>query len=120
MVEYPEHNKLHAVRDRSEAIGEFLEWLRGQRVNLMVWREDIEDTMPCSNWNCIGGEVRGKPCPFCNGTGQTTYMRKEWWPLGKTIEGILAEYFDVDLDKLEAEKRAMLDGIRMADARERE
>ena len=33
-TEYPEHIKLHAVRDKSQAIGEFLEWLNSKGVVL--------------------------------------------------------------------------------------
>lgn len=27
---YPEHDKLHEIKDKSQACGEFLEWLRGR------------------------------------------------------------------------------------------
>lgn len=33
-------------------------------------------------------------------------------PVSKSISAILAEYFDIDQQKLEAEKRQMLDNIR--------
>lgn len=31
MSEYPEHDKLNAVKDQSQAIGEFLDWLRDEK-----------------------------------------------------------------------------------------
>lgn len=34
-----------------------------------------------------------------------------WLPVQKTIEMLLAEHFDIDPAKIEAEKRAMLDDI---------
>lgn len=34
------------------------------------------------------------------------------WPVRKSVQEILAEYFKIDLVKLEDEKRAMLDEIR--------
>lgn len=35
-------------------------------------------------------------------------------PVGKSIQEILADYFGIDLNKIEAEKRQMLDEIRGA------
>lgn len=46
MSDFPEHDKLHAVADETQAIGEFLDWLANQGVHLMVWREDLTDTRP--------------------------------------------------------------------------
>jgi hypothetical protein len=38
-------------------------------------------------------------------------------PVSKGIEGILAELYEIDLVKIETEKRAMLDSMRAANAR---
>jgi hypothetical protein len=38
-IEYPEHIKLHAVRDKSQAIGEFLEWLNSKGIVLCCKEE---------------------------------------------------------------------------------
>jgi hypothetical protein len=46
MSMYPEHDKLSAVAEQTQAIGEFLEWLQSQRIQLMVWREDLTDSRP--------------------------------------------------------------------------
>jgi hypothetical protein len=37
-------------------------------------------------------------------------------PVGRSIEQVLAEYFEIDLNKIEAEKRDMLEHIRAANA----
>lgn len=34
MDSYPEHEKLQKVKDQSQAIGEFLEWLNSQKIYL--------------------------------------------------------------------------------------
>jgi hypothetical protein len=39
MSEYPEHEKLAAIQDKSQAIGEFLEWLNSDGVRLSRWDE---------------------------------------------------------------------------------
>ena len=31
-MEYPEHDKMHLVKNSSQAIGEFLEWLEGEEI----------------------------------------------------------------------------------------
>lgn len=67
---YPEHDKLKSVKDKSQAIGEFLEWLQHEREPIVC----IADT-----------------------TG--------WIPVTNEI---LAEYFEIDLEKLELEKQEML------------
>lgn len=38
------------------------------------------------------------------------------WPTHKTIEAILATHFEIDRDRLDAEKREMFDQIREANA----
>lgn len=43
MDSYPEHEKLKLVADKSQAIGEFLEWAEGRGIVLASWcREDSE------------------------------------------------------------------------------
>lgn len=39
------------------------------------------------------------------------YYEARMFPVNKTINQILADYFDIDLNKLEAEKRQMLDAL---------
>ena len=72
---YPECEKLKKVHEKSQTIGEFLEWLEGEKgVVLMVEKED--ETYPIS--------------------------------FQYHTEGLLAEYFEIDLKKVEAERREML------------
>ena len=68
-MKYPEHEKMKAVRDKSEPIGEFLD-------------------------NC--------KYTLCE-TVDNNFV-----PVGKTIEKILAEYFNIDLNKIEQEKQQMI------------
>lgn len=82
-AEYPEHEKLHAVRDHSQAIGEFLDWTQCEGVHFGRYDDSIQD-------------------------GQVLQI------LHYQIPDLLAEYFGIDLDTLESEKRAMLDAQREA------
>jgi len=93
MTATPEHEKLHKVQEKSQAIGEFLEWLQGEKKYTI-----------CQYVDTIGevdeeGYSRQFPVK-----GYVTIMER--------TERLLAEYFDINLDVLELEKRAMLDELR--------
>ncbi len=77
MSEYPEHEKMLAVKEESQAIGEFLEYS-----GYVLMKHD----------HGYGGEI--VPAPVMD-----------------SIEVILAEYFDIDLTKIEAERRQMLEAL---------
>ena len=83
MSQYPEHDKLKAVQEESQTIGEFLDTCG---YTLAKWSKephlvDYAELVPVGN-----------------------------------IQDILAEYFEIDPNKIEAEKRAMLEGMRTANA----
>lgn len=71
---YPQHEKLNAVKDQSQTIGDFLEWLNEK--DFVVAKFDAR--------NCM------------------------LYPEYLSMDRILAEYFEIDLNALESEKRAML------------
>lgn len=89
---YPEHHKLEKVSRQSQTIGEFLD-RSGYRVCELI---------------CVRcGAVRAGETKDCCAVPNEHYV-----PLRKSIERILAEYFEIDLAKLDQEKRAMLAEIR--------
>lgn len=77
----PMLDRMKAVRERTQAIGEFLEWLQSRGYVL------------CSRTE---GE-----CP------DIPYL-----PAAKSTEELLAEYFGIDLDAAERERRAVLEWVR--------
>jgi hypothetical protein len=116
--EYPEHEKLRAVSDASQAIGEFIET---GGFTLGEFREAGNNGEPRYVWE-EGREIDRAP----NGND---YLRShadhnpayESWrgeliPVGKSLTQILADYFEIDLDKIEHEKRQMLDEMRAMQA----
>lgn len=87
MPKTPECSKLHLVKEKSQAIGEFLVWLRHDK-GYVICRDDKyteEDA----------GEEHGVLVPACINTEQ-----------------LLAEYFEIDLKKVEKEKLAILKAAR--------
>lgn len=76
---YPEHTKLRAVKDRSQCVGEFIEWLDEQGIFL---------------------------AEYWGGRDRTLYRAHE------SRDSLLARFFEIDRDRLEEEKRAMLEECR--------
>ncbi len=76
---YTEHEKLKAIKDQSEAIGQFLEWQTSKDRDLCQFNSKHDDYLPLFHGS---------------------------------IEKILAEYFEIDLQKLEEEKRQMIEECR--------
>jgi hypothetical protein len=97
-IQYPECEKMKAVHEKSQTIGEFLEWLQNEKGVLFSERhhhddgcyDDPED----SDWATCG------------------YTENSLAPLNINIEKVLAEYYDIDLKKVDAEKDQMLNELR--------
>ena len=87
-AKYPEHAKLHAVKEHSQAVGSFLTWLQDERKPRVVLEPNPDDLV----------DEDGEP--------------KQYDPDGLRIEKLLAEYFDIDQKKLSEEKDAMLEDLR--------
>ncbi len=77
-IDTPECDRMLAVREQSQAIGEFLDWLDEEKgVELMVL-----------------------------GDGGASYE-----PFYFNTNKLLAEFFDIDLDKVDKEQRAILEEL---------
>ncbi len=82
---YPQHAKLRAVKEESQAIGAFLDWLQHEREpRVLLCNQEPGDNFPGIDWTAT------------------------------PVEKLLAEYFGVNLVELENEKERMLDAIRAA------
>lgn len=95
---YPEHEKLNKVHKLSNNIGSFLDWLihqKGVKLYLSV------NKLPT------------------NTHVDESYVRIGAVPMLYKPNELLAEYFNIDLKKLEEEKQAMLIEIRKLSEKER-
>lgn len=81
---YPEHEKQHKIKDFSQKCGEFVDWLQKEKGLVLA--------------------VYGK---------RVTNADK-LYPADPSIPQLLAEFFKVDPQKLEVEKREMLEAMRAA------
>ena len=76
--ECPECDKMLAVKEDSQSIGFFLEWLNSKGYSLIRWYDD-----------------------------KSPYILNE-----TSIEKILGDYFEIDLNKVHAEQTAVLEYLR--------
>jgi hypothetical protein len=122
--EYPEHEKLRAIKEQSQALGEFLDF---SRFTLCEFREAGSNGEPPYVWTERALKVRpdrAKRWPrffdFVDGRAEHNPAHESWdegyVPVMKSIEAVLAEWFGIDRDKIDAEKRQMLDRIREVNA----
>lgn len=85
-MDYPEHEKMKAIKADADVISSFLEWLQSQKLFLAHYHMHTPD---CKRNEC-------------------DYHSDEIVPLKLTIEDVLAKYLDIDLKKLSEEKEEML------------
>ena len=85
----PELDKLAAISERSQAIGEFLD----------TSPYILYETVPCEKYH-----PRLAATAYCSQGSHTV-------PTSKTIQQILAEYFGIDLQEVERERRMILRGM---------
>ena len=89
-IKTPELNKMLAMQDKSQKIGEFLEWLSEQDIELMKQPEEkCSDCYECENCGSVIMEY-----------------------INQNREQMLADFFDIDLGKCEKERTALLDAVR--------
>lgn len=94
-TKYPEHQKLKAVAERSQTVGTFLDWLRDEKgISLAVQHEHNESCHEEGRWNRCG------------------YSAGDYVPAFASTRNLLAEFFAIDEERLEREKRAMLAEMR--------
>ena len=104
---YPEHEKLAKIKDQSQAIGDFLEWLRTGEADPTGFDRSIF----LATHEVITEEY--------SATGEWHDLPKDKWYVGDRLvlfrynmEELLARYFGIDLKKLEEEKKQMLEELR--------
>ena len=81
MGDYPESKRLAAAAEQTQVIGEFIDWLQGQGVQLMIYREDLEDhrpTDPECEVSFNSDDVR--PCDQVRDNGDGDHVKpRAWW-----------------------------------------
>ena len=76
----PMLGKMSKIKDTSQKIGEFLEWIGHREPKLFLCELDQD--------------------------------AEQYWPSYPDIEKLLAEFYEIDLNEVEKERRQILDAIR--------
>jgi len=99
---YPEHDKLHKVIDKSQIIGEFIDWLHDKKEIVFVKWEEWEEKI--------------EPRRHTDGTLEAarTITHKKYVPVYTKVDALLADFFGIDQDKVEKEKLAMIKALKEA------
>ena len=101
MSDHPECDKVAAVAEQSQAIGEFLEWLPSKGLTV-------------ATHYCLTADEY--PSHVCSEQRDCCEMSERFVPLSYQTTKLLAEFFDIDLAAVDREQRAMLDQLRAANA----
>lgn len=88
-VDTPECEKMQAVKGESQAIGEFLDWMTSSKGYVIA---EYPKALKVLHHHAL-----------------QTQVGDELLPIHTRIEELLAEYFNIDLKKVEKEKRALLE-----------
>lgn len=94
MSDYPEHDKLVAQRARHEAAQDFIDFLLDELGYSLMTYERIEYP------------------PLLGPGNSPPRYREEWVPVQTRRATLIAKFLDIDEDKLEEEKRQMLESLR--------
>lgn len=141
MIDTPECDRQHAVQADAETLSAFLDWLTANGIHLAYWEDTkpcdhttgasvtpgqgyptIEGVRASRKWRCVNGRLIGHPdsnapgvdggeCPNCEGTGRVERVEPRLVPQPGSFNQLLARYFGIDLDKVEAERRQVLDAL---------
>lgn len=112
LSDYPEHEKLRAVAKESQTIGEFLDWMSFEKGIVrasLVEAHKVWVPMEKGNGFALRQNTDGE-------WGYWEHYSDKLWMDTTPIVNLLAEFFNIDQDVLEEEKRAMLNVLRKQNA----
>jgi len=101
-----ELEKLEVVRDNSQAIGEFLEWIFNTKNYHLAKYLTEEEYEREDNVYYVDGLYEK------NRFKRHEFGKEELIPVSIDIEKLLAEYFKINLTKVEEERREIMENIR--------
>lgn len=100
MSAYPEHEKLHKIKDLSQSIHDFLEWAGAERNIMLGYSAKFSET----RWKSVFGDETEE------------VMVERFAPFPGSLQILLSDFFGIDLEVLEREKRHMLSELQAANA----
>lgn len=122
MSDYPEHDKILSLQGKNETVATFLEWLQTKNYVLCEWREEGNNGQPQYfqitqeekdelKQRLVKSQISVYAYEKLLTVGRENPSYDSWssghYPIHKTIEVLLADYFEIDLKKFSAEKEAI-------------
>lgn len=122
----PELDKLKSVADRSHKVGEFIDWLNDTKhFHLAEIHEHTDECYTCGlnpkdfqelykdkGW-VDADELKNSRFR----TPQCGFRKGQYVPANYNLQKLLAEFFEIDLNKVEDERRAVLAWVRRKNKR---
>lgn len=123
----PELDKMHAVKDKSQVLGEFLDiFLNEKGITLCTMVKAGDNGEPKYRWKkgvkkakLDGLKTKDREPSFKDVFNKDAEHNPDYvvWsegyaPIHTSVEKLLAEFFEIDLNKIENERRAILAHIR--------
>jgi hypothetical protein len=125
-TKYPEHEKLQPQVEFSQRCGEFVVWMNEEHGILLAKYDERQDACRNCQHEDIHKPRRGSAgwyyCSFeddatgeCCDCGRADFGNpNQLCQQNRALNDLLAEFFGIDRNKLEEEKRQMLDEMREA------
>lgn len=108
---YTECEKLAKVSKESNSIGTFLDWIQEQGITLTKWQDDGDNGEPM-----FIDKTTGERASMLSINSINNPKREDWsegyFPIHMPFEKLLAQYFDIDMNKVEKERQQILEDIR--------
>ena len=113
-METPELEKIAANQEKSQSIGEFIEWLQSEKdICFCITLDDHKALlMDDMNSSRITQDQYDEAMDDLEGIFEDTDSDFAYMANPFNIESTLAEYFNVDLAEAEKERQGLLDEIR--------
>ena len=99
----PELDRMAAVKEKSQAIGEFIDIFLNEKG--FGIGQPQRHTSACGGWDDEGERIQGT-------ANECGYHTGEFVQIHTSLEKLLAEFFEIDLNKAESERRAILEFVR--------
>lgn len=109
--QYPECEKLAKVSKESNSIGAFLDWLQEQGISLTKWQDEGDNGEPRYIDETTGEQASMLALNSINNP-ECEEWSEGYFAINTPTEKLLAQYFDIDMNKVEKERRQILEDIR--------
>lgn len=118
-VKTPELNKMRSVKDDSQRLGEFIDWMQENGYHIAEIHEhkgSKEKIGDCYGEHVCNPEFCSRRCDVLISLN-CGFHDGEYYGMRQSIEKLLAKYFKIDLGKCEKERQKLLDAISEPEAK---